>query len=216
MPAPAEFVIPTIGEATAQAGVLNAVAGAVGTQRVEFFMWRKYDGRSSEKLDRDVYMPVEMVRFKNDVYSEYTCLVKDMNQAQRFATGPLYQRFKEQKDSTDTNIEDWDQIDEGTKMTLIRAGFLTVEQIAAHGDHESHKLGLDGHVVLKKARRTIAGKEAEQKAKESSELREARDEMLKIVEENKRLKEEMEKAKEEYFARQAAIGKTEKGAPVRA
>lgn len=209
MPVPSNFVIPTIGDPTGSSGVLKAVSGASGTQTIKFFIGQEYDGNASKEADMEVFRPVEMVCFKNDPLSEYHCRVKDMTQEQRLKAGALYERFKSQKESTDTPIEAWEQINEAEKVSLLRQDYVTVEQVASFEDHEVYRLGIDGKNLRDKARRHVKGKNHVKEQQFS-------DEMKAILEENRKLKSEMEEAHSRYLAEQAKLGKKEKTAKVEA
>lgn len=198
MPAPSEFIIPTVGESTGNNGVLKAVSGAVGTQAVKFLIEGIYDGEASKATNMEVRKPMEFVEFKNDPFSSYKCRVSDMTQEQRIRTGALYEQFKTNKDSTDTPLDAWDMINENERIALLNNNIFTVEQITHFKDHEVYRLGIDGKNLRDRAVRHVNGKEA---AKQSN----LNDEMRAILEENKKLKLEMEEAKELYYKMQEEL-----------
>lgn len=212
MPAPAEFIIPDVGNTTAQKGVLNAVVGSRGTQLVRFFMHKEYDDKSSRALGKEVFKPIEMVAFKNDQYSEYTCRVEDMTEEQRIGTAELYQRFLEQKDSNETAIEAWELVSEGERNSLLRQGYKTVEQIAAHGEHELYRLGVSGRELRDRALRHVMAKEENNKRDVAAEMRAIVEQNKLIAEENANLRKDMEAAQELYFQTQQQIAALEKSA----
>jgi len=198
MPAPEQFIIPTMGEGTSQRGIMKAVAGSSGTQQIKFFVHKIMDGKATEIANAETYKPVEMVSFRNDALSSYTCRIQDMTQEQRIKSGPLYERFMNGKDSTDTQIEDWDMLNENEKIGLIQLGVVTVEQAAAYQDHEVYRLGIDGKNVRDKAIRHVRGKEVSKEQSWSEEMR-------AMVEENRKIKAEIEAAKDAYYALQAQL-----------
>lgn len=204
MSAPEGFIIPTIGQNTANVGVMKAVSGSVGTQAVRFYIHQQYDAQMSKLADREVYVPVEMCGFKNDRYTETAIRVQDLTPIQRLQTQELYERFKSQTESGETPIEAWDQLVDSEKVQMLMAGIKTVEQLARFEEHDFYRLGVGGKELAARAKRHLAGKE-HKKIQASSE------EMLLVIEENKRLREEFERRDAEYLGLQERLAAIESG-----
>lgn len=200
MSAPEGFKLPTLGEGTTHNGVLKAVAGSVGAQATRFFVHRLYDAKATELEKREVLTPHEMVGFRNDPFAEFTCKVKDMTPKQKLVTQQLYERFKSQKDSTDTPVEVWDAISEWEKVQLIQSGILTVEQITAYQDHELYKLGPGGKDLRERAKWHVNAKNPAQDNKQ---------EMLLVIEENRKNAERLKQMEDELIKMQAALAEKE-------
>ena len=200
MPAPENFVIPTVGSTTQTSGVLKAVASAVGAQSFRFYVGKIYDGESSKKLNKETYKPVEMVSFKNDPYSSYDCMVKDMDMEQRIKTQELYQRFIDQKDSDETQLEEWELLTEGERLQLFVGGINTVEQLAGYDDHQIHRLGIGAAALKARAQQHVAAKKPQGPST---------DELIMIAEENKKLRQEAAERDKAFFAMQERLAKLE-------
>lgn len=200
MPAPENFVIPTVGSNTQTSGVLKAVASAVGAQSVRFYVGKIYDGESSKKLNKETYKPVEMVSFKNDPYSSYDCMVKDMDMEQRIKTQELYQRFIDQKDSDETQLEEWELLTEGERLQLFVGGINTVEQLAGYDDNQIHRLGIGAVALKARAQQHVAAKKPQGPST---------DELIMIAEENKKLRQEAAERDQAFFAMQERLAKLE-------
>lgn len=201
MSAPEGFRMPTEGEGTTHQGVLKAVTGAIGTQAARFFIHKLYDARATVMEQREVLKAHEMVGFRNDPFSEYTCKIKDMTDRQKFSTQKLYERFKTQQETDETPLETWDAISEREKVQLIQSGILTVDQIAAYQDHELYKLGPGGKDLRTKATWHVNAKNPVQDQKQ---------EMLMVIEENKRQADRMKQMEEELYKLQMQLASKSK------
>lgn len=196
MPAPEGFIIPTTGISTGNAGILKAVTGAIGTQAVRFYVHKVYNAKKSEELGYEFYDDVELCGFKNDKYAETAIMVKDLSMKQKMDTARIYERFKTQKDSTDTPLEKWAVISESQKAFYLQMGIHSVEQLASFQEHELFRLGPDGKNVRDLALRHINGKELKKQEDRNKE-------MELVIKENRVMSEKIKKLEEAYFASQA-------------
>lgn len=197
MGAPAEFIMPTVGVAQGQPGVMKASGGAVGTQAVKFHEVKTFNAGESDRLNLEAYSKVIVCEITNDKYTKVPLIVeggddrKDktgkvvplkcmLTRQQQIATAPIYERFKSQKDSTDTPIEQWDAVQDSEKLNLAMIGVLFVEQLASFNDVELYKLGAGGKEIRDLALRHVRGKqgpsESEKFGSEMQALMEARKE----------------------------------------
>lgn len=199
--------------------VLKPTTGAVGTQYVKFFILEIYSSKLSEEQKREVKVPVEMCAIQNDRFSTYCCMVKDLSRKQMIDLAGIYQRFKEQKDSKDTSVIDWEALTDRDKGFLLQAGVVSVEQLASFGEHDLYKLGPGGKEYRDMALRHVEGKAGKKRDEESGEmsaLRREKDEQairLKALEE-KFYAQEAEKAKKSQQAANARAAKKGKKAEV--
>jgi hypothetical protein len=196
MSAPEGFKMPTVGEGTTHQGVLKAVTGNIGTQAARFFIHKLYDAKATEQEKREVLKPHEMVGFRNDPFTEYTCKIRDMSDKQKYSTQRLYERFKSQQETDETPLESWEAISEWEKVQLLQSGILTVDQITAFQDHELFKLGPGGKDLREKARWHINSKNPTQDSKQ---------EMLMVIEENRKQAERMKQMEDELYKLQAQV-----------
>lgn len=206
MPAPENFIIPTVVSSTQTSGVLKAVASSVGAQAVRFYVGKSYDGETSKKLNMETYKPVEMVSFKNDPYSSYDCMVKDMDMEQRIKTQELYQRFIDQKDSDETQLEEWELLTEGERLQLFVGGINTVEQLAGYDDNQIHRLGIGAVALKARAQMHVAAKKPPAVTN---------DELILIAAENKKLREEAADRDRQFYAMQERLAKLESAKSVK-
>lgn len=206
MPAPENFIIPTVGSSTQTSGVLKAVASSVGAQAVRFYVGKSYDGETSKKLNMETYKPVEMVSFKNDPYSSYDCMVKDMDMEQRIKTQELYQRFIDQKDSDETQLEEWELLTEGERLQLFVGGINTVEQLAGYDDNQIHRLGIGAVALKARAQMHVAAKKPPAVTN---------DELILIAAEKKKLREEAADRDRQFYAMQERLAKLESAKSVK-
>ncbi len=204
MPAPAEFKIPTIGQETNQGGILRAVTGNLGHQRVQFRLEKKYNAKRSAAEGKEVYDQIEVAVFKNDPYSESVVWVKDLSNEQRLATMPLYERFLTQKDSSDTLIENWDAAHDSEKLQLAMLGISTVEQLGSWPSAQIFRLGNGGAELVERAKRHLDTKAGNRASQDNAEL-------LRVIEENRQLRELDKKREDDYFALLARMEELENG-----
>lgn len=197
MPAPAEFIFPTVGAAQGHQGVMKATGGAVGSQAVNFKELRVFNAGDSDRLNLESYSKLTICEITNDKYTKVPLIVEGgedridkngkhvpmkcmLTRAQQIATAPIYERYKSQKGTTDTPIEMWDVIQDSEKLNLAMIGVLFVEQLASFSDVELYKLGVGGTNLRDLARRHVKGKErphaSEDFGKEMASLIEARQE----------------------------------------
>lgn len=151
---------PTGYQNTGSSLVLKPTFGTVGTCYVRFFMHREYSELDSEKSETEQYREIEMCEVQTDSKSRVAIRVKDLNPQQKIDFASIYNRFKTQRDSTDTGIVDWPAITDSEKGYLLGLGIYTVEQIAAIPQHELHRLGPGGVDLQRKAVKHITGKNA--------------------------------------------------------
>lgn len=204
--------------ATGVNDVLRPVFGNLGPLPAEFRIVKEYIGSESEELGTEVERPVEVAMIHSDKFSKVPLRVakdlremrgkdgavifdergkpmrkkirSELSRAQEIALAPLYQQFKEQKDSTDTRITDWQAVREEERAFLAQIGIWTVEQLHAIPQHQRYQLGPNCDDLWARADRHIH-------AKDNRKREEATEEMLAVLEANK----EMRKQNEEMQAR---------------
>lgn len=173
---------------TANPGVKKPLYGSLGTQHVEFMTHRKYSGKKTKEQGQEAYDEIDVLMIRNDKFSRVPKRMNELTHQQKMALAPLYERFKEGKDSTDTNILNWGAASNEEKAHLGNIGVWTVEQIAAFADHELTRLGPDGKDLRRRARLHVKAKspEVDERKKELDELRalvEAQAEQIKELKE---------------------------------
>lgn len=147
------------------------VFGAMGTLAVRFYMGSSYNEARSMKEGLECYDKEEMCEIVVDKYTKHTPRVKDLDNKQLLDLGPLLQAFRDQKDSTDTQIISWLIITEHERAHLVTQNIYTVEQLAAFDpDQDSFRFGRDGRNLIMKARQHVAGKQVDKGADVAKEM----------------------------------------------
>lgn len=119
---------------------------------------------------------------------------------QRIKTQELYQRFIDQKDSDETQLEEWELLTEGERLQLFVGGINTVEQLAGYDDNQIHRLGIGAVALKARAQQHVAAKKPQGPST---------DELIMIAEENKKLRQEAAERDQAFFAMQERLAKLE-------
>lgn len=183
-------------------GVYKAAFGTAGSLSAEFKVARRFNQSRSIAENAEIFEPEEICEIRTDRFSVYAARPKDLNHEERMMTASLYRQFQEQKDSSDTRVTSWDAIGDMEKMQLMRAGFFSVEQVAALPAGEVYKLGPGGSDLHARAHWHVERKQNERAASESETVRD----MMAELESLRKFKAEAEEAE---FARHAQLAATE-------
>lgn len=201
---PSELIIePTGFDKTANPNVLKPVYGSVKGVYAEFRIHKEYSGSDSEKVGQEVHRPVEICLFHTDKFSKIPKRIKELSKQQQIDLAPLYERFKKQADSLDTNIFDWEAITDQEKVHLGSVGCWTVEQLYHTPIDERYKFGPGGEDLWNRSERHM-------KTKGSTKNEEQKRELALVLEENKKLSARMKELEEKYFSDQAKKAEEEK------
>lgn len=179
-------------------GVLKAVSGSLGALPVRVFTHAVYDDLGSIQAGQEVKKELVMVGIKNDRFTECCIAEQDLDMQQRIELAPLLERFRTQKDSTETAIENWDAISEQEKAFLLKMGIQFVEQMAAYPDSMVGRMGKVGIALKEKAVRHMTGKA--KRAEQEEQLQE----LALIREERERDARRLQELEEKYHALLAA------------
>jgi hypothetical protein len=210
---PAELLRTSNFQATSDASVYKPIYGSLGSMFAEFRVHEEYLGGESARVGREVKRPVEIVIIQSDKFSRVpkrvgnweTGEASELSRKEQIDLAPLYERFKAQKDSTDTNILNWEAVTDMEKGHLAQLGIWTVEQLHNMQEHERFRLGPGWKDLHDRAVRHIATKRGDDERSE----RERELELLR--EENRKLAEKQKESEERYFELQASIAKLERG-----
>lgn len=209
-----------------QSDVMKPVYGNLGPLPTEFRIAEEYVASDSEYLGVEVTRKKVVALIHSDRFSKVPLAVEadngemrdregnvvldhrgkvvrkrirsELSPSQARALAPLYERFKNQKDSTDTKIVDWQAAREDEKEFLASLGIWTVEQLREIPEHDRYKLGPDGNELWGRADRHFL-------SKESKKREAATEEMLAVLEANKAMKQQNDALQEQMYAMQAQI-----------
>lgn len=193
------IVTPTKFEPTGNPLVMRPTYGSIGTQHVRFYTHETYSGSDSEKAQKEVKKQVDICEIQNDKFTKVPIRVNDLSRAQKAILAPLYERFKTQKDSNETQILDWDAVTDNEKIFLGQLGVMTVEQLNSFTGQDVYKLGPGAEELIARAKRHMKSKE--EKNGPTNELALLRKEKEELAARLKRLEDsymekEIEKAKQ--------------------
>lgn len=200
---------------TAYGDVLKPVFGNVDSLPAEFKVVKVYSASDSEYQGVEVEQEVEVCVIHSDKFSKVPLRVakdlgtkldkngvpykarirSELSRQQEQKLAPLYERFKKQKDSTDTNICDWQAAGDDEKAFLASLGIWTVEQLNAMPEYERYRLGPSGDELWKRSERHMCTKEGRKRET-------ATEEMLMVLEENKSIKQQMREQEQRMYEMQ--------------
>lgn len=129
----------------------------------------------------------------------------EMSQEQQRALAPLYERFKEQKGSTDTHINTWQALNDGDRAFLSGLGIFTIEQLYHTPADRRNQFGPGGQELWERSERFMKAKQL------AADTDERRAEMALIRAEREQDAKEKAEMKEQMFALQAQIAKLSEG-----
>lgn len=178
--------------------VLKPTFGTVGSQYVRFRQHFKYCGAASEEQRKEVYASIDVCEIHNDKFTKAVIRVKDLSPKQRVELAQLYERFKTQKDSTETEVISWDAATEMEKALMISVGAYTVESVHATPESEAYKFGPDYKDLKERARRHVERKQG------SSRSEEMATELQLVMQHNAELERKLKEAEELYFQSEQA------------
>lgn len=190
-------------ERTTNANVMKPTFGSMGSQFVEFKVHKEYSGADSVKANVEVNRHVEICLIQNDKFSKVPLRMNELSPKQKIELSQMYERFKSQKDSSDTSVLDWDALTYDEKAFLGSAGIWTVEQLHSLGEHEQYKLGPAYADLKERAKRHID-------SKPGSKVAERKREMELLMEEKRKDRERIKELEDRLFRLEetkAAAGK---------
>lgn len=181
-PFPHEIYKPMVSGQFIEGGqAYKPVFGSIGTLPVRFYMGSSYNEAKSAELGVETYDKEEMCEITVDKFTKHTPRVKDLDRKQMLELSPLLHAFREQKDSTDTQIISWMIITEMDRAHLVSQGVYTVEQLAAFDpDQEAYRFGRGGRDLIMKARQHLAGKGQDKVKEREKEYQMLLDEVAKL------------------------------------
>jgi hypothetical protein len=197
-----EFVRPTGYAPTEHTEVLKPVFGSIGAQHVRFEVAEEYSGADSLAANREVRRPVEVCLIQNDRFCTVPLRVgrppdpskpgdpgitSELSHEQQVVLAPVYERFKTQRESTETDIVGWDVITDMERRLLVKHGIWTVEQLAAFTDQDLFRLGPGGQDLRERAKRHVLTKTEAKAPDYSAELEQLRMEKSELAERLARL-----------------------------
>jgi hypothetical protein len=180
------FVMPTGYEHTNDPILMRPVFGADGTMSMNFELHQVYNGAKSEKAGEEKYDTSELCMRRPDKYTKVATRVNDLSRVDFAKYAPLFERFKTQKDSTDTLLVNWQAITPNERLVLESLTIMTVEQLANYEESDLYKLGRDGKDMWERAKRHVATKRKDTKVASSGEVETLQ---LQIAEKDARLAE---------------------------
>lgn len=201
---PSELIIePTKFENTSNPHVLKPVYGSMKGVTAQFCIHDEYSGSASEKEGIEVRRPVELCMIRTDKFSNIPLRMNELSPQQKIDLASLYERFKKQASSTETNVLEWDAVSDQERVHLGSLGCWTVEQLYNTPKEERYKFGPGGDDLWNRADRHM-------KAKGKDPASEQRKELDLVLEENKKLSARMKELEEKYFAEQMKRAEVEK------
>lgn len=129
----------------------------------------------------------------------------ELSQEQQRSLAPLYERFKEQKGSTDTHINQWQAVSDGDRAFLGSLGIFTIEQLYHTPEEKRHQFGPGGQELWERSQRFMKAKLKEQ------DNEDRRAELALIREERERMAKRENEMQEQMFKMQAQIAELSKG-----
>lgn len=196
------FARPTGYAETEHSGVLKPVFGSIGAQHVRFEMASEYSGVDSLLAGKEVRRPIEVCLIQNDRFctvplrvgrppdpdkSGDVGIASELSHDQQVVLAPIYERFRTQKESDETDIIGWDVITDMERRLLIKHTVWTVEQLAAFSDEDLFRLGPSGKDLRERAKRHVRSKVEAKVPDYSAELDQLRSEKTELAERLERL-----------------------------
>lgn len=196
---------------TAFSDVRKPVFGSLDSLFCEFRVHQEFSEADSRKAGKEVKKEVEVLLIHTDRFSVVPKRVgspdskmpSELTPEMQFKTAALYERFKTQKNSTDTLIYEWEALSSMEKSQLISLGIMTVEQLHKMPKHELYRLGSGGLALWERAERHV-------KTKKENDPSESRRELELVMEENRAIRMKQEDAEKRYLALQEQIARMER------
>lgn len=129
----------------------------------------------------------------------------EMSIEQKRALAPLYERFKEQKGSTDTHINTWQALNDGDRAFLGGLGIFTIEQLYHTPADRRNQFGPGGQELWERSERFMKAKQ------QAADTDERRAELALIRAEREQDAKEKAEMREQMFELQAQIAKLSEG-----
>lgn len=196
------FILPTGHSQTDNPVLRKPSFGNIGSQSAEFRTVRQFSGKLTGEAGREVYNDKDVCIIKNDKFCSAAILYSDLSYQQREDLAAAYDAFKNEKESNDTRIIDWQAITDQEKGSLLAAGVFTVEQLFAYEASEINKLGPNGQNLKARADMHMATKREEAQSSIAPEIQ-------LLMREKALEKERAEDKEKAYFAAQARIAELE-------
>lgn len=195
---------------TGFADVLKPVFGSLDNLYCEFRIHKEFSNAESKLAGKEVQREMEVLMIQTDRFSRVPLKVGDpakgivgeLTPEMQFKTAELYERFKTQKDSTDTLIYHWEAVSDMEKGQLASLGIYTVEQLHKMPEADIFRLGPGGKDLWERAGRHVA-------TKKENDVGESRRELELVMDENRRIREKQEHSEKRYFEMQAQLAKVE-------
>lgn len=192
--------------------ILKPTFGSIGRQYVRFELHEAYSSEDSLAQGKEVKRPVEICHIQNDKFCTAALRVggkpgvsSELTAEQQRVLAPLYERFKTQKDSNETDVLVWDAVSENEKRLLAASGVYTVEQLASYSDEDLFRLGPAGQELRERGRRHMVTKQekAPDHTAEIARLRaEHAEELERIRQKSEAESERLRRLEAAYYARE--------------
>lgn len=216
---------------TGTANVMRPTYGRLGMLPAVFKVEKVYSAADSIEAGREIERSVEICEIHVDKFSKVPLRVanttakvdesgnpildqhgkpvlmkvrSELTREQEIKLAPLYEQFKKQKDSTETNIATWQAINDHERYLLTQVGIWSVEQLNAMPQYERYRLGPAGEELWERSERHRV-------AKEGNKQKEATEEMLRVLEENKREREARRNLEEQMYRMQEQLAELTAG-----
>lgn len=184
--------------------IMKPVFGTINQQFVQFSVEYMYNEQKSKELNYEHMDAIEICEITNDPKCTVKHTVGNLNAWQRQAFAELYARFKDQKDSLDTEIHAWVAIKPSEKALLEHCGYRTVEQLANAAQEYVARLGPSGKELQERAVKHVNTKGEKVKASDYA------DQLAYMRQELEAQERRAQDKFDAYVARQAAIAQSEK------
>lgn len=167
-----------------QANVLKPVYGSLKSMNVKIETIKEFNQAKSDASKKEVYDEVEVATFYTDKFSRISIPTSKLSREYLRDLSYLINAHREQKDTDDLKIADWQAIGGQEKHFILDMQIYTVKQLAQFPEFEAHRLGPDGKRFIELAKRHEATLLAEKKEKEESSeavkiLRAEKEELMK-------------------------------------
>lgn len=158
---------------------------------VTFYMRSLQDNYKSEKEGRPIYYDVPFIRIQTPG-NQLNIIDTEVREDHKIRFPRQWAAFQNQQQVSiiGTPLEEWPVIQRSRALELKAVKFYTVEQVAECSDLQLQSLGMDGHILRKKAQAYLA------QAKDTAATQ-------AIAAEAERLRQEL-KAKDEAHAKEMA------------
>lgn len=162
--------------------------GNLGSLRVEVRTHEEYLGVESAREKKEVVRKTDIFLIKADQFSNVPKRFGELNPMERVELQPIYDRFKEQRDSSDTAIVDWQAISESERLLLMAQGFHSVEQIVALPVEQHYKLGHGAEDLYGRARQHMAAKMEKRNTSDNEKVQHLLAEVARLSRENEEIR----------------------------